>query len=196
MSRKILFAGMAAVALLAGSTASADVVKLRNWYVQGGKATDVGVSVQVVSGARTDELPLSRVSLIDRSCSTGCKAPDDEAAWKKATAELSAKGFVARDGKWILKEEADALDRRVRVAIEGRMSSHCVAGKSEISRPGDGTIVAVIEASRRLFIADKLSKDSTVTYRLVLEPCAPTVADPNALAAVAQGLEERHEARK
>ncbi len=113
-----------------------------------------------------------------------------------ATIEASAAALKARVAPRCWSEVADALDRRVKVAVEGRMSSHCVAGKTEINRPGDGTIVAEIAASRRLFIADKLSKHSVVTYRLVLEPCAPTASNPNGLAVVAQGLEERHEVRK
>jgi hypothetical protein len=40
--------------------------------------------------------------------------------WKAGEALLAAKGFVARDGKWLLREEADALDRRT--AIERKVS--------------------------------------------------------------------------
>ena len=107
MSARTLLAGAAAAALLFGGSASADVVKLRNGDALEGSATDLGESVQVVTGKDTLVLPWSKVSVIDRGC---CGE-----GFKKASADLSAKGFVARDGKWILKEEAEALDRRAAV---------------------------------------------------------------------------------
>jgi len=77
------------------------------------------------------------------------------------------------------------------------MSSHAVADPGvEIIRPGDGSIVAKVSATRRLFIADRLSKESAVTFRIVLEPCAPTPASPSGLAVMAQSVEEQDEARR
>jgi hypothetical protein len=133
-TRFLLSAGAAAVVFAGG--ASADVVKLRNGDSLEGRATDLGESVQVVCGERTVELSWSRVSVIERaSDSTCCKdappcckpstsskaetadtAKAEDAGWKKAAADLEARGFIARDGKWLLKEEADALDRRAALA--------------------------------------------------------------------------------
>jgi hypothetical protein len=114
-----------------------------------------------------------------------------------ATIAIATAALKARVAPRRWADVADALDRREKVAVEGRMSSMCVStGETEIARPVDGTIVAVVVASRRLFIADKLSKESSVRYRLVLEPCPPTAANPNGLAVVAQGVEERDEVRK
>ncbi len=120
MSARTLLAGAAAAALFLGGSASADVVKLRNGDALEGSATDLGESVQVVSGKETLVLPWSKVSVIDRACSTACKPPASEEGYRKAVADLAAKGFVARDGKWILKEEAEALDRRA--ALEKQAS--------------------------------------------------------------------------
>ena len=38
------------------------------------------------------------------------------AGWKKGDALLAARGFVRRDGKWLLREEAEAADRRAAAA--------------------------------------------------------------------------------
>jgi hypothetical protein len=114
-----------------------------------------------------------------------------------ATVDKAAAALKARVAPRRFTEVADALDRRTKVVVEGRMSSHVVAaGPAEVARPGDGTIAVTVDATRRLFIADKLSKESQVRYRIVLEPCAPTAANPNGLAVVAQGVEERDEARR
>jgi len=107
-----------------------------------------------------------------------------------ATAALKARVAARR---W--SEVADGLDRRAKVVAEGRMSSQAIATEVELSRSA-GTITAVVRATRRLFIADKLSKESSVRYRLVLEPCPPTAANPNGLAVVAQSVEEEHEATR
>jgi hypothetical protein len=174
-SAKRFLAGVAAAVFLAGGTAAADVVRLRNGDILEGRATDLGESVQVVTGETTVEIPWSRVQVIDRaSTSAGelktrrasvkdgdakglfalalwcqrqgmaaeakelaekvvaldarnpgarallgeervcppCPSCPEGCDWKKGDALLAAKGFAVRDGKWILREEAEALDRR------------------------------------------------------------------------------------
>lgn len=122
MNARTLLAGVAVGACLFGGSAAADTVKLRNGDALEGKATDLGESVQVVSGKETLVIPWSKVSVIDRAEASPVVASTEakccEEGFKKAAADLGAKGFVARDGKWILKEEADALDRRAAMAKE------------------------------------------------------------------------------
>ena len=178
-SGKWLLAGVAAGAFLLApfrvEEAAADVVRLRNGDILEGKATDLGESVQVVSGEATLELPWSAVRVIDRTATAAddfrarlAAVKDDDAkglyglalwcarqgmvgeakdlaakvaaldgshegarsmlgeqktrcgTWKKGGELLEAKGFVARDGRWMLQSEADALDRRA--AIEKQAS--------------------------------------------------------------------------
>jgi hypothetical protein len=172
---KRVVAGVAACSFLFGGAAAADVVKLRNGDILEGKATDLGESVQVVSGDSTLELPWSRVQVIDRASTAAdelktrraevkdgdakglfalalwcqrqgmvaeakdlaakvialdaenagarsmlgeekvcppCGPCPEGSGWKKGDDLLAAKGFTARGGKWVLKEEAEALDRR------------------------------------------------------------------------------------
>jgi HEAT repeat protein len=175
MTKMRILAGVAAGAFLLGGTAAADVVRLRNGDLLEGRATDLGETVQVVTGETTVELPWSKVQLIDRASSSkdvlaarraGVKDDDakglfalalwcqrqgmaaeardlagkvialdsgnagaramlgeekarpccpgcpEGSAWLKGDELLAAKGFAARNGKWLLKEEAEALDRR------------------------------------------------------------------------------------
>jgi hypothetical protein len=107
-----------------------------------------------------------------------------------ATAALKAR-IAAR--RW--SEVADGLDRRAKVVAEGRMSSQAIATGVELARSGE-TITAVVRATRRLFIADKLSKESSVRYRLQLETCPPTAANPNGLAVAALHVEEEPDAKR
>jgi len=148
-----LIAGIAAGALLVGGTASADVVKLRNGEVLEGRATDLGETVQVVSGESTVVLPWSKVSLIDRAGDACCKPKADDAAWKKATADLTAKGFVSRDGKWILKEESEALDRRA--AIEKQASEEEKRAAKLLESLGDRTPAVRTYAAEALASVDR-----------------------------------------
>jgi hypothetical protein len=114
-----------------------------------------------------------------------------------ATIAAATQALKARVAPRRFSEVADALDRRASVVVEGRMASQLAGADAvELARPGDGTIAVRVEGTRRLFIADKLSKESRVAYRLVLEPCPPTAANPNGLAVVAQAVEEADEARR
>ncbi|MCK6482134.1 MAG: HEAT repeat domain-containing protein [Planctomycetes bacterium] len=46
------------------------------------------------------------------SCSPCSGASSPQAAWKSGADLMAAKGFVNRGGKWLLRSEAEALDRR------------------------------------------------------------------------------------
>lgn len=113
-----------------------------------------------------------------------------------ATVETAATALKARiaPGRW--SEVADEIDRRSRIVVEGRMSSHAIADPSvEVRREG-GLFSARVSARRRLFISDRLSKETLVRYHLTIEPCPPTTANPNGLAVAAQRVEESDEARR
>jgi hypothetical protein len=89
-----------------------------------------------------------------------------------------------------------ALDRRAKVVVEGRMSSQVLP----LSLRVEGLRVTV-EALRRTFVADKLSRESPARYEVVLEKQPVTVPNPWGLAVVSQSILEaapggdRHEER-
>ncbi len=62
----------------------------------------------------------ARAILGEQKVCPKCPECPTTALWKKGDDLLAAKGFVSRDGKWILKAEAEALDRRA--AIERQAS--------------------------------------------------------------------------
>jgi hypothetical protein len=80
---------------------------------------------------------------------------------------------------------AQTLERRRKLVQEGRMSSQVVPLASE----ADGLRV-VVRAVRRVFIADRLSREAPVRYVVALEPQAPTDLNPYGLAVVSQEIEE------
>ncbi|MBI2930232.1 MAG: hypothetical protein HYY16_01155 [Planctomycetes bacterium] len=104
------------------------------------------------------------------------------------TATRSLKGRIAPRA-WA--EAGEGLDRRARVIQEGRISSQVVVDpQGRVERAPQGTIAVTLEGTRRVFIADKLSREERVRYRLELEPCAPTSGNPHGLAVLAQSVEE------
>jgi hypothetical protein len=108
-----------------------------------------------------------------------------------ATVEAGSRALKARIAPRAFAGASDALDRRAQVIVEGRMASHVVAGPDgRVERGRDGTLAVTIEGARRVFIADRLSRQERVRYRLELETCAPTDANPHGLAVVAQVVEE------
>jgi hypothetical protein len=140
MKTRTILAGAAAGVLLFGGAATADVVKLRNGDALDGRATDLGESVQVVSGEQTLVLPWSKVSVIEKTdkSSPSCQGGAcPTGGFEKAAADLKSKGFVSRDGKWILKEEADALDRRA--AIEKQATEEEKRAAKLLESLGDRT---------------------------------------------------------
>ncbi|MFN3485917.1 MAG: TraE/TraK family type IV conjugative transfer system protein [Planctomycetota bacterium] len=80
---------------------------------------------------------------------------------------------------------AQALEKRRQVALEGRMSSHVVP----LRVAAEGLRVAV-EAVRRTFISDRLSREVRVRYEVTLERQPPTEANPFGLGVVAQEIHE------
>lgn len=78
-----------------------------------------------------------------------------------------------------------ALDRRREVADEGRMSSQVIPLSARV----DGLVVTV-KALRRTFIADTLSRESTVRYVVTLERQPPTEPNPFGLAVISQEITE------
>jgi hypothetical protein len=91
-----------------------------------------------------------------------------------------------------------ALEKRKQVVQEGRMSSQVIP----LSARAEGMTVTV-EAVRRVFIADKLSREARVKYVVMLERQAPTDINPFALGVVSQEIQEEahpggneHEQRK
>jgi tetratricopeptide (TPR) repeat protein len=90
-----------------------------------------------------------------------CPKCADCPEWKKGDALLSAKGFVARDGKWILKSEAEALDRRA--AIDRQASDEEKRAAKLLESLGDRTPAV------RTYAAEALaSLDPALRRRLFL----------------------------
>lgn len=80
---------------------------------------------------------------------------------------------------------AQALEKRRQVALEGRMASHVVP----LRVAAEGLRVSV-EAVRRTFISDRLSREVRVRYEVTLERQPPTEANPFGLGVVAQEIHE------
>lgn len=78
-----------------------------------------------------------------------------------------------------------SLEKRRQVAIEGRMSSQAIPLSARV----DGLRVAV-EALRRTFLSDKLSREVRVRYDIVLEKQPATEASPFGLGLVSQEIHE------
>ncbi|HEX7899337.1 MAG TPA: TraE/TraK family type IV conjugative transfer system protein [Planctomycetota bacterium] len=80
---------------------------------------------------------------------------------------------------------SEALDRRRRVAVEGRMASQVLplTVKVEGAR-------ATIDALRRTFVSDRLSREARVAYVVEVEKQPATEPNPFGLAVVSQTLRE------
>lgn len=86
-------------------------------------------------------------------------------------------------------QASDGLDRRLAVAREGRMSSLVVPLDGGTVERGAGVTVTM-RAMRTIVIADRLSRETTAVYRLVLERIAPTAAHPSGIVVASQSVEE------
>jgi hypothetical protein len=82
----------------------------------------------------------------------------------------------------------EALEKRRRMVIEGRMSCQVVPRAARV----DGGRVTV-EALRRTFLADKLSREAKVRYEVTVERQPPTEHNPFGLAVVSQEIREEIE---
>ena len=80
---------------------------------------------------------------------------------------------------------SEALDRRTKVVLEGRMASQLLPRSTRV----DGLRVTV-DGLRRTFVADKLSRETPATYEVVLERQPGTEANPFGLAVVSQEIRE------
>jgi len=78
-----------------------------------------------------------------------------------------------------------ALEKRRQVVQEGRMSSQVIPLATRV----DGMKVTV-NALRRTFISDRLSREATVRYEVTLERQPPTDPNPFGLGVVAQDIHE------
>jgi hypothetical protein len=78
-----------------------------------------------------------------------------------------------------------ALDKRRQVVQEGRMSSQVIP----LSARAEGLTVTV-DAVRRTFISDRLSREARVRYEVTLERQPPTVPNPFGLGVVTQVIHE------
>jgi len=78
-----------------------------------------------------------------------------------------------------------ALEKRRQVVQEGRMSSQVIPLATRV----DGLKV-VIDAIRRTFISDRLSREAKVRYEVILERQPPTGPNPFGLGVVTQVIHE------
>jgi len=78
-----------------------------------------------------------------------------------------------------------ALDKRRQLVQEGRMSSQVIP----LAARADGLTVTV-DAIRRTFISDRLSREARVRYEVTLERQPPTVPNPFGLGVVTQVIHE------
>ena len=86
-------------------------------------------------------------------------------------------------------QASEALDRRIAVAREGRMSSIVVPVEEGVVDRAGGLTVNV-RARRTVVIADRLSRESTALYRIALERVPATAANPGGIAVASQTVEE------
>jgi TraE protein len=79
----------------------------------------------------------------------------------------------------------EALEKRRQVVQEGRMSSQVIP--LEVRTKG---MTVTVEALRRTFISDRLSREAKVHYEVTLERQPPTDPNPFGLGVVAQVIHE------
>lgn len=102
-----------------------------------------------------------------------------------ATVEASTEAMkrMVAAGAWVRASEA--LEKRKKLAIEGRMSSQVVPLEARAA----GLKVTLL-ALRRTFIADKLSREAKVRYEVEVERQPPTPGNPWGLGVVGQEITE------
>ncbi len=84
-----------------------------------------------------------------------------------------------------------ALEKRRQVVQEGRMSSQVIPLETRAKG-----MTVTIDAVRRVFISDRLSRESRVRYEVTLERQPPTDPNPFGLGVVAQAIHEEAPAPK
>ena len=78
-----------------------------------------------------------------------------------------------------------ALDKRRQVVQEGRMSSQVIPLAARVEG-----LKVVVDAVRRTFISDRLSRETKVRYEVTLERQPPTAPNPFGLGVVTQVIHE------
>lgn len=78
-----------------------------------------------------------------------------------------------------------ALEKRRQVVQEGRMSSQVIPVACRVEG-----LTVIVDAHRRTFIADRLSREVRVRYSVTLERLPPTVPNPFGLGVVSQVIQE------
>ncbi len=108
-----------------------------------------------------------------------------------ATAAAATEWLKSRIAPSAAAHATEALDRRLAVVREGRMASLVVPlDEGRVERSGG--LAVVLKARRTVFIADQLSRESTVSYRVELQEIPATPGNPSGLAVVRQTVEEEH----
>ena len=79
----------------------------------------------------------------------------------------------------------EALEKRRKVAVEGRMSSQVIPLETTVKG-----LTVTVEAVRRTFISDRLSREAKVRYVVTLEPQPSTEPNPFGLGVVSQEIRE------
>ncbi|HTF57000.1 MAG TPA: hypothetical protein VK661_07180 [Planctomycetota bacterium] len=87
-------------------------------------------------------------------------------------------------------QASEGLERRLAVAREGRMSSLVVPLDEGAVNRNEGEVTVTARARRTIFIADRLSRESTAVYRIALEQVPHTAANPSGLVVASQAVEE------
>ena len=80
---------------------------------------------------------------------------------------------------------SEALDRRRRVVLEGRMASQALPLGAEVQG-----LRVTVRALRRTFVSDRLSREARVSYVVEIEKQPATDANPFGLAVVSQDIRE------
>ncbi len=145
--------------------------------------------VVVVSGARAPSVA-SPGEVPDAAAVAFCHIHIYEFdSYTPGTIEAATRSLKSRIAGRAWAQASEGLDRRARVVEEGRMASQVVLAPEGRVERGE-TLRVTIEGLRRVFIADRLSREERVRYRLELETCAPTAGNPHGLAVLAQMVEE------
>lgn len=105
--------------------------------------------------------------------------------WTPATVEAAGEACRRMIHARSFAAAAAALDKRLRVAAEARMSVQAIPLGAEV----EGLRVR-IRVLRRTFVSDKLSRESNALYELVLERQPAVETNPYGLAVVSQDIRE------
>ena len=80
---------------------------------------------------------------------------------------------------------SESLEKRRQVALEGRMSSQVIPLSARVRG-----LTVTVEATRRTFISDKLSREAKIEYEVTLERQPATEPNPFGLGVISQVIHE------